>query len=289
MNKTGFYLICFFVSLFALSLKCQESVPVTSRLLPQWEHAMSSAYLEKETILSLAVMAEVYKDWQPRTLPNRGYNIGALLYDARMDTIAFVEKNSINLYSDKTQHAEIRLMQEYLRKKVLPDLEGMHVITTLEPCMMCSGMLIFLNVDTVKYIQADPCFGKNIERLAADWVEQGKVFPGNGRSKRTKSVPVACPAGTLLEEEFREFAQKTENTMLSDFLYAESVESVYRASFDILNHWHVIYPENKRLLENVFRVLNLENCEDCACGKQAFRKNRDLIKRNLTQLKSAER
>lgn len=249
---------------------------------------MSSAYLEKETILSLAVMSEVYKDWQPRTLPNRGYNIGALLYDARTDTVAFMEKNSINLCGDKTQHAEVRLMQGYLGKKVLPDLEGMHVITTLEPCMMCSGMLIFLNVDTVKYIQADPYFGKNIERLAADWVEQGKVFPGNGRSKRTKSVPVACPAGILLEEGFREFVRKTENAMLSDYLYTESVESVYRASFDILQHWQVIYPENRRLLENVFRVLNLENREDSEYGKQAFRKNRELVKRNLAQLKAVE-
>lgn len=282
-------MIYFFVSLFALSPECQEPVSATGlNTLPQWETAMSSAYLEKETILSLAVMAEVYADWQPRSLPNRGYNIGALLYDARVDTIAFMEKNSINFYDDKTQHAEIRLMQEYLRKKVLPDLEGMHVITTLEPCMMCSGMLIFLNVDTVKYIQADPCFGRNIERLAADWVEQGKVFPGNGRSKRTKSVPVACPAGTLLEEGFRNFVEKTDNAMLSDYLYTESVESVYRASFEILRNWQVIYPENKQLLENAWRALNLECRKDFIYGKKAFLKNRSVIRKNLAQLKMGE-
>lgn len=257
-------------------------------MLSQWELAMSSAYLEKETILSLAVMAQVYEDWQSRALPNRGYNIGALLYDARVDTIAFMEKNSINLCNDKTQHAEIRLMQEYLRKKILPDLEGMHVITTLEPCMMCSGMLIFLNVDTVKYIQADPCFGKNIERLAADWEEQGKVFPGNGRSKRTKSIQVVCPVGTLLEAGYRKCAEKAENAILSDFLYMESVGSVYRASFEILRNWQVIYPENKRLLENIFRLLKLEKCKDFVYGEHALRKNRNLIKRNFAQFKSAE-
>lgn len=64
-------------------------------MLSQWELAMSSAYLEKETILSLAVMAQVYEDWQSRALPNRGYNIGALLYDARVDTIAFMEKTRL--------------------------------------------------------------------------------------------------------------------------------------------------------------------------------------------------
>lgn len=179
-------------------------------------------------------------------------------------------------------------MQEYLRKKILPDLEGMHVITTLEPCMMCSGMLIFLNVDTVKYIQADPCFGKNIERLAADWEEQGKVFPGNGRSKRTKSIQVVCPVGILLEAGYRKCAEKAENAILSDFLYMESVGSVYRASFEILRNWQVIYPENKRLLENIFRLLKLEKCKDFVYGEHALRKNRNLIKRNFAQFKSAE-
>jgi len=152
-----------------------------------------SVSCEKDNILALTAAVFVFQDWQQEGNAPRGYNIGAVLYDAQGDTIIGVNRNSIYRENDKTQHAEVGLMQGYFHGRfcVKPHktLKGMQIVTTLEPCMMCSGMMTFLERDIVKYIQTDPEFGKNIERLAQDWIDScGVAHPANERCKKIKSV-----------------------------------------------------------------------------------------------------
>lgn len=217
--------------------------------------AQASAHIERDRILSFAAMSYVYQDWQNSAEDERGYNIGAILYSPSGDSIVAWNRNSIRKADiGKTAHAEIELMQHAIRDKKVHNLRGLHIITTLEPCMICSGMMAFLEADSVKYIQTDPEYGKNIERLAADYNDQ----PGNDRCKNIKSVhATSADYGTAIEELYNTFCADPVNKdkSLAEFLYSPSVKAIYKQANDKLKHMKVKYPQNRKLLNQVKKHL----------------------------------
>lgn len=235
---------------------------------------------EKDCILAMSAMAYVYKDWQEEYIaPSRGYNIGAILYDSKNDSIIALDKNSVRQYGDKTQHAEVRLMQGYMERGEKAYLDGMQIITTLEPCMMCSGMMMFLTVDTVKYIQADPEYGKNIERLAMDWTdEKGSVHPANERAIRIRSVQIELPfLGSILDTAYQKYRKNNPSKGMSEFLYTENARKIYAFWSDCIDMWVVENKENQRLLNHVRRILQL--------GTNVPTDIKDIHKRNVEKMK----
>jgi tRNA(Arg) A34 adenosine deaminase TadA len=115
----------------------------------------SSVQLERDAIFSLAAYAVVYKDWQPAEEPNpRGHNIGCVLVDRNNNPVAW-NLNSNNSTNDATQHGEVRVIQDYIKKSGNKYLEGYTIYTTLEPCVMCSGMMSLTKVTRTVYGQTD--------------------------------------------------------------------------------------------------------------------------------------
>lgn len=219
---------------------------------------------EKDNILALVAADYVYQDWQETGNAPRGYNIGAVLYDALADTIIGVNRNSIYKENDKTQHAEVGLMQGYFHGHFCSTphktLKGMHIITTLEPCMMCSGMMIFLEADTVKYVQTDPEFGKNIERLAQDWIDgEGNAHLANDRCTRIKSVSLEGKSylAAFLNRGYEYYRKKNPNKSMTEYLQTPNARQIYKSADRLLREWQPIYPENQKLLDNARKVLGL--------------------------------
>lgn len=219
--------------------------------------AQQTAAIEREHILSIGLMAYVYANWQANENSSRGYNIGALLFDPLQNSVIGWNLNSVRESSvGKTAHAEVGLMQGLIREKLIgKNLNGFYIITTLEPCMMCSGMMTFLGADSVKYIQTDPEFGKNIERLAADYAGQ----PANERCKHIKSVrAVSGNYGSALENLYSAFRSEpqNQNKSMAEFLYESAVMDIYKAAWDELQGKEVQFSENTSLLSQVKEFLN---------------------------------
>merc|ERR1711924_116635 len=78
---------------------------------------------------------------------------------------------------NSTKHAEIIAITEYLEKSGRSDLSGFTIYTTLEPCIMCGGMMTMTGVRRVVYGQNDVDFSKGLERLAIDTSSHGGYPP----------------------------------------------------------------------------------------------------------------
>ena len=99
-------------------------------------------------------MIEAYKyvleNWQSVDMGDarRGYNIAAVLISPEGRIIA-KELNTVISSQDCTQHAEMRLVQRYLKKNRCFNLRGFVVYTTLEPCAMCTATMGMAGVHKV--------------------------------------------------------------------------------------------------------------------------------------------
>lgn len=237
----------------------------------QAQHALSIATLknmtvqdEKNNILALAAADYVFQDWQQEGKSPRGYNVGAVLYDEQADTIIGMYRNSVNKENDKTQHAEMGLMQGYLHKRFCKSphntMQGLQIVTTLEPCMMCAGMMAFLELDTVKYIQTDPLFGKNIERLSQDWTDQeGVRHPANERCTRIKSVSLdnTTYLAAFLNKGYEKYAALNPGKSMAEYLMTARARKIYESADLLLKQWHLMYVENGKLLNSAKKKLGL--------------------------------
>lgn len=239
---------------------------------------------EKDNILALVAADYVFQDWQKEWNSPRGYNIGAILYDTHADTIIGLHRNSIYEKDDKTQHAEIGLMQGYFHKLYCDNpqatLEGLQIITTLEPCMMCAGMMIFLEVDTVKYLQADPEYGKNIEKMAQDWMDEvGTRHLANDRCRRIKSLSLegTCYAAKMLNKGYEIYGKTQSRRGMSEFLRTKVAYLIYSQIDTFIRQWKLVYPENARLLKNARKTLHItdgeEDVETYPTGAEAAKAN----------------
>ena len=151
-------------------LSCSTTTKMQPHLsLPFREYSVKEpAKQEIDEIYSLLTFALVYENWQPASVPRnlrRGYNIGALLVDKGQKPV-FCGLNCINSTDNATQHGEVRAITTYLEQARRFNLDGFTMYTSLEPCIMCAGMMTMTDVDRVVYGQKDVDFSNGLERLA---------------------------------------------------------------------------------------------------------------------------
>ncbi|PQP81400.1 nucleoside deaminase [Paenibacillus sp. PCH8] len=89
---------------------------------------------------------------------------GAIL--VRNDEIVMIGENKINTFCDPTHHAEIGLIRKYCSEHQVFDLSEYTLYTSCEPCVMCSGAMVWSNlgrlVNSVSHDQLAEIAGSNI-------------------------------------------------------------------------------------------------------------------------------
>ncbi len=141
---------------------------------------------ERDTLFALLATAAVHATWDPSPLgQGPGHNIGAVLVDPAGLPVAFA-RNESSGRRDLTEHAELRLMRGRIAAQPERTELAKHCIyTTLEPCVMCAGMMLMTNIRRAVFAQPDPHYGGVFDRLAAG----AKPYP-----KRVVARPAQHPA-----------------------------------------------------------------------------------------------
>ena len=161
--KTSISSICLIVIL-GIIVACSEkpnSISFRAENL-----VFNTAQDEVDWIYLQLVYAIISCDWQDNkeSEESRGYNIGALLVDDRNRPVHWA-LNSVNSTNNTTQHAEVRVIQELLEQSKEFNLDGYTLYTSLEPCVMCAGMIAFTGIDRLVYGQESPGYGNTFERM----------------------------------------------------------------------------------------------------------------------------
>jgi len=231
---------------------------------------------ERDEILMLLAYSTVYADWiGPEERQKRGYNIAAVLYDNAQEKIVGIQRNAVGLCRDKTQHAEVRVMQQCInskcRGKETKYLRNTTVYSTLEPCMMCGGMMVFLEVSRVIYGQSDPDFGKNIERLQQNyrsgcdykiWPDRHvenicKIdIPANYRARKVVLIPSTLLQRAQLEGRFAIY-RLLFGSVITDFLMSAEAKDIYRNAHQRLMQYKPEYQENYDVLQESKKQLKI--------------------------------
>jgi tRNA(adenine34) deaminase len=239
MLRTCFPLI---LSLFACCGPSKKMSPTL--VLPFQEYSVKDpARQEVDEIFSLLTYALVYANWQPGSVPRsqrRGYNIGAVLVDKDQRPV-FCGLNCINSTDNATQHGEVRAITAYLEKTRRFNLDGFTIYTSLEPCIMCAGMMTMTDIDRVVYGQKDVDFSNGLERLALDT----RAFGGYAPFKRTTwadASPTAFRA--RLDAAYQQFLNTEPEKILAKFLAGPEAEAIFKEAHTAFLGFEAKYPAN---------------------------------------------
>jgi tRNA(Arg) A34 adenosine deaminase TadA len=240
--------------------------------------AAATAQAERDEIFTLLAYAVVLKDWQssgsPAGAAARGYNIGSVLVDPAQRHAVYWGLNSVYLTENRTQHGEVRLMTcffERMREAGTPlsTLKGYTIYTTLEPCAMCSGMMVLTSVPRTVYGQEDPGFGKALERLKLD-SSQCQGYPPYPRA--VESDHAAVDAAGQLERRYDDYRRNhPDNPSITDFLATPEARQVYEAALAAFLSLEPRFAENRAVLADArdfytcySRVTPAAGCPDLA-------------------------
>jgi len=249
----------FFVSIYILLLSSCATIdqghqPVYQQSANSQEIAKASevpqiaeaAQEERDDIYMLLAYAIVLKDWQTDSSdPARGHNIGSILVDGA-GKVVFWARNANKITGNGTQHGEVRLIRNYLTNVKTYDLKDHVVYTTLEPCAMCSGMMVMTNIKRTVYGQTDPDFGKALERLCWDshTLPNGfQPYPRCVKSETSKNI-----IRQRLDQAYGKYQQSGGKGITKWLLSAEAKE-IYQNALKMFLNYQVKYPENIPILE----------------------------------------
>lgn len=84
---------------------------------------------------------------QARKVGNEPF--GAIL--VKDEEIVMIGENKINTFCDPTHHAEIGLIRKFCSEQHIFDLSDYTLYTSCEPCVMCSGAMVWSNLGKVVY------------------------------------------------------------------------------------------------------------------------------------------
>lgn len=241
----NFVRYCLFVGFFWV-WSCSATKRVQSRLtLPFQEYSVKEpAKQEIDEIFSLLTYALVYANWQPASVPRsqrRGYNIGAVLVDKENKPV-FCGLNCINSTDNSTQHGEVRAIIAYLEQTRRFNLDGFTIYTSLEPCIMCAGMMTMTDIDRVVYGQKDVDFSNGLERLALD----SREFGGYPPFKRT-TLADGSPNQfrSQLDAAYQKFLATNTEKILAKFLASAEAENIFKEAHDTFLKFRVQHAENQ--------------------------------------------
>lgn len=213
---------------------------------------------EVDEIFSLLAYSIVYLDWQKGDIPReerRGYNIGTVLVDSENHPV-FHGLNCINSTDNVTQHGEVRSIMGYLDKTRRFNLADFTLYTTLEPCVMCAGMITMSNIKRTVWGMHDVNFSKAFERLAIDTRPIGGYAP---YPRQVEAMAVDSPFCRELDEAYAVFMRESDEKFLAKFLTSQEAEGIFRRAYNAFNTYRIKYPRNQSIYsEAVFYLKNLE-------------------------------
>jgi tRNA(Arg) A34 adenosine deaminase TadA len=221
---------------------------------------ISTQQQEVDNIFSLLAYALVYQDWQPDSLARnkrRGYNIAAVIVDKNQMPV-YYGLNSINSTDNATQHGEVRAITVYLAKEKCFNLEGFTIYTTLEPCIMCAGMMTMTAVKRVVYGQHDVEYSKAFERLSVDTRPIGG-FPPYPRQVIAQASP--SPFTRQLDEAYQNFLKTDPEKILAKFLSSEPARAIYELAWRALQDYKVRQTENLAIYQQAVQFLKSHQYE----------------------------
>lgn len=215
---------------------------------------------ERDNIFSLLIYALVHQDWQDDAVPRnnrRGYNIGALLVTPEFEPV-YHGLNCINSTDNATQHGEVRAITQYLEQTRKFNLDQYHVYTTLEPCVMCAGMITMMAAKRVIYGQHDVDYSRAFERLAMDTRAIGGFAP---YPRQVQAMASTLPYCQQLDEAYQVFLNTDPEKILAKFLASDPAEAIFKQASEAFLVYQVIYPENQVVYEKaiVFYHQNKES------------------------------
>jgi len=240
-----FYFILFTQSIIACEQKVQQ--PITSKLsLPFQEYSQKndSVQTELDEIYSLLAYSIVYQDWQPDSVPRferRGYNIGTVLVDKNNEAVHWA-LNCVNSTDNATQHGEVRAITSYLDSLAAYNLRDFTLYTTLEPCVMCAGMMTMTSVKRVVYGQKDVDFSNALERLSLDTEKLGGYAP---YPRTVLPDPAPTQFRNELDSAFKYFLETEEEKYLAKFLTTTKANQIYEEAYEAFKNYTVKHSENE--------------------------------------------
>jgi len=242
---------------FTASCVTQKDMPQKLSLPFQVYSVFNPIQREADEIFSLLTYALVYADWQEDSIPRqqrRGYNIGAVLVDQGQNPV-FAGLNCVNSTDNATQHGEVRAIMNYLEQSKRFNLDGFTIYTSLEPCIMCGGMMTMTDVDRVVYGQKDVDFSNGLERLALDTHPLGGYEP---YKRITVSDPSPSSFKSALESAYREYLDRGEERILAKFLTGLQAKNIFGNASEAFLNFSVHYAENIVILDRAYQFY-LEN------------------------------
>lgn len=236
----------FIVSLAFCLSNCYTPRQLSNKIIEPvvQEDPISEVQQEIDEIFILLAYSLVYRDWQPFDVPRdkrRGYNIGAVLVNKANQVVAF-DLNAINSTDNSTQHGEVRVITKFLEKEKCFNLDGYSIYTTLEPCVMCAGMITMTDIDRAIFGQRDVQFSKAFERLSIDTTPIGG-FPPYPRKVQTYVSKLKF--SVELDKAYQEFLQNDDEKVLAKFLASDEAKSIYKKSHEYFLNYKVEYRQNE--------------------------------------------
>ena len=190
---------------------------------------------EVDRIYMLLIFSLVYNDWQKESVfwkDRRGYNIGALLVNENQEP-AYYSLNSVISANNVTQHAELRSILGFLDKSKKFNLPGFTMYSTLEPCIMCAGMMTMSGVKKIVFGQRDVKYNYAFERINRNIEIDGQT---NFYPLKVETAAYSDEYVTHLNSLYKEFLVKDQEKVLAKFLASEETRVVYeKANSAFLN------------------------------------------------------
>jgi len=206
--------------------------------------------LEIDEIFSLFTYKIVYDNWQDHSIPRenrRGYNIGSILVNPQNEPVHYA-LNSVGITQNSTQHAEVRLMTQYLDSSDFFDLHDFTIYTTLEPCAMCAGMMAMTRVKRTVYGQNDVEFSHALERLAFDSKSIGGYAPF---PRKVISSPSPSNIRQELNKAFQEFLSIDSEKILAKFLSNDQAKTIFKNASQLFENFQVKFIENRKIFSSL--------------------------------------
>lgn len=246
-----------------LLFSCNNTNQLSTKIIEPvvMENEISDAQREVDEIFILLTYSLVYKDWQSIDIPRhqrRGYNIGAVLVNKENKAVAF-DLNAINSTDNSTQHGEVRVITKFLEKEKCFNLDGYTIYTTLEPCIMCAGMITMTDIDRAVFGQKDVQYSKAFERLAIDTTPIGG-FPPYPRKVITFSSKLDF--SKELNQAFEEFLEKDDEKFLAKFLASDKAKNIFEKASRYFLKYKVEFPENQSVYDETIQFFNHINNGD---------------------------
>ncbi|AWV97670.1 nucleoside deaminase [Arcticibacterium luteifluviistationis] len=244
MKKT-IPVLCLSLLLFG----CQTNKKLANTIMSPLNQVeeISEMQNERDEIFLLLAYSLVYNDWQPESVPRferRGYNIGTVLVNAQNEPV-YAGLNAINSTDNATQHGEVRAITGYLEENGGYNLKDFTVYTTLEPCIMCAGMITMTNVKRVVIGQKDFDYSHAFERLAIDTraVEGFPPYP-----RKSDIYYPNLSVSQKLDIAFANFLKTEEEKYLARFLSSEIAKSIFKEAENEFLNYQVKFSENQDIL-----------------------------------------